>query len=261
MHAGGARAPPPPPPRVLKRGVDAGEANARRVELTLQLGRQKRDALIASKRRPGEPAAEAEEAAAASHFDRAQLVAETNALVKVCQAKSKFDQISLGFLNCFNRRARFANPIIMCNEPQSVDECAVTKLSPALRRLRLLLSAHAPAAATAALDTAVRAGAVPLLARLLQRGCVENQIEAAWCLTNVSAAGAHELPRVATAAPGLAKTAAGGAHADLDEGVDADQLHPALIAAPFLINLLSSTDALLQVLRFSVLLRHNCLSA
>lgn len=80
MH--GARA--PPPPRVLKRGVDAGEANARRVELTLQLGRQKRDALIASKRRRGVTAAEAEEAAAAAaHVDRAQLEAETSALVKV----------------------------------------------------------------------------------------------------------------------------------------------------------------------------------
>lgn len=138
--------------------------------------------------------------------------------------------------------------------PQSADECAVTKPSPALRRLRLLLSTHAPAAATAALDSAVRAGAVPLLARMLQRGCVENQIEAAWCLTNVAAAGAHELPRVATAAPGLgsAKTAAGGAYADADVDGDADQLHPALIAAPFLINLLSSTDALLQVRRSSI---------
>lgn len=106
-----------------------------------------------------------------------------------------------------------------------------------------------PAAATAALDTAVRAGAVPLLARMLQRGCVENQIEAAWCLTNVAAAGAHELPRVEAAASGLAKAAAGSANANADADVNADQLHPALIAAPFLINLLSSTDALLQVHR------------
>ena len=79
MHADRA-----PPPRVLKRGVDAGEANARRVELTLQLGRQKRDALVASKRRRGVTAEEAEEAAATAHFDRAQIEAETRALIKVC---------------------------------------------------------------------------------------------------------------------------------------------------------------------------------